>query len=75
MKLSCITTLDEEGVRIVALGQKHATRSDTLRAQALCQLLRGLLATAVSVDIEGEIDSARTATQLLELFSVEMSAQ
>ena len=44
-------------------------------AQALCQLLRDLLAAAVPVDIEGEINNARTVTQLLKLFSVEMGAQ
>jgi len=30
LKLSCITTLDEEGVWIVTLGQEHAARGDAL---------------------------------------------
>src|SRR5208283_2947731 len=38
-------------------------------------LLRGFLATAVGIDIEGEINNARTVAQLLQLFSVEMGAQ
>ena len=75
MKLSCITALDEEGVRIVAIGHEDAATSDALYAQTLCKLLRGLLATAVHVDVEGEINGARTVAQLLKLFSVEMSAQ
>ena len=75
MELSGITALDEEGVRIVAIGQEDAASGDALCAQALCQLLRGLLATAVGVDIEGEINNARTVTQLVKLFSVEMGAQ
>ena len=33
------------------------------------------MATAVGVDIEGEIDGARTVAQLLKLFRVEMGAQ
>jgi hypothetical protein len=37
--------------------------------------VRGLLAAAVSIDIEGEINSARTIAQLLKLVSVEMRAQ
>jgi len=59
----------------VASGQEDATSGDALCAQALCQLLRDLLAAAVPVDIEGEINNARTVTQLLKLFSVEMGAQ
>ena len=59
MELPCITALDEEGVRIVAVGQKHAASGDALRAEAVCELLRGLLAAAVGIDVEGEINSAR----------------
>ena len=74
MKLSRITALDEEGVRIVAIRQEDVASDDTLRAQTLCQLLRGLLAAAIGIDIEGEINSARTVAQLLKLVSVEMRA-
>jgi len=74
LKLSCITTLDEEGVRIVALGQKHATRSDTLRPETMRELLRGLLPAAVGIGIEGEINGARAIAQLMKLVSVEMRA-
>ena len=59
----------------MAIGQDDTTSSDVLRAEALCQLLRGLLAAAVGVDIESEINGAWTVAQLLKLFSVEMGAQ
>ncbi len=36
MELSRITTLDEEGVRIVAIGQDDTASDDALRAEALC---------------------------------------
>ncbi len=39
MELSRITTLDEEGGRIVAIGQDDTASDDALRAQALCELL------------------------------------
>jgi len=35
LELSRITALDEEGVRIVTIGQEHAASGDTLRAQTL----------------------------------------
>ncbi len=73
--MSCFTALDEERVRIVALGQENAASGDALRAQTLCELLRGLLSAAVGVDIEGEINGARVVAQLLKLVSVEMRAQ
>ena len=40
-----------------------------------CELLRCLLATAIGVCIEGEINSARTVAQLLKLAGVQMRAQ
>ena len=43
--------------------------------QTKCELLRGVLATAVGVCIEGEINSARTIAQLLKLAGVQMRAQ
>ena len=39
------------------------------------QQLRGLLTALVGIDIEGEIDSAWTITELAELAAVEMGAQ
>ena len=36
MEPSRITALDEEGVRIVAIGQEDAASGNALRAQALC---------------------------------------
>jgi len=59
----------------VAIGQEHAASGDALRAETLCELLRGLLAAAVGIDIEGEINGARAVAQLLKLVSVEMGAQ
>ena len=41
----------------------------------MCELLGGLLAAAVGIDIEGEIDRARAVAQLLKLASVQMRAQ
>src|SRR5439155_8211106 len=69
------TALNEEGVRIVAIRQEHAASGDALRAETTCESLRGLLATAVSIDIEGEIDGARTIAQLLKLAGVQMRTQ
>jgi hypothetical protein len=36
VELSRITALDEEGVRIVAIGQEHAASGDALHAETLC---------------------------------------
>ena len=43
--------------------------------ETLCELLRGSLAGAVGIDIEGEIDRARAVAQLLKLAGVQMRAQ
>ena len=75
LELSGITALDEEGVWVVAFGQEHTASSDTLRAETLRELLRGLLSATVSIDIEGEIDGARAIAQLLNLESAEMRAE
>jgi hypothetical protein len=56
----CVATFNEEGVRIVILRQKDSTSDDAMRAKAMSQLLGGLLAALVGIDIEGEIDGART---------------
>ena len=71
----CITALDEERVWILAIGQEDAASGDALRLETMCELLRGLLAAAVGIDIEGEIDRARAVTQLLKLVGVQMRAQ
>ena len=59
----------------MALWQKHAASGDALCAETLCKSLCGLLAAAVGIDIEGEINSARAVAQLSKLASVQMSAQ
>lgn len=56
-------------------GQKDAASSDPLPPETIGQLPRGMLAAAVIVDIEGEINGARTIAQLLKLPSGEVSAQ
>ena len=75
MELSRIAALDEERVWILALGQEHLASGDALRPETMCELLRGLLAAAVGINIEGEINSARAVAQLLKLAGVEMRAQ
>ena len=78
MKLSRITALDEERVWILALGQEDTPSGDALHPKTLCELLRGLrglLAAAVSIDIEAEINGARTIAQLLKLVNAEMRAE
>ena len=71
----CITALDEERVWILAIGQEDAASGDALRLETMCELLRGLLAAAVGIDIEGEINGASTVAQLSKLVGVEGSAQ
>ena len=55
--------------------QQDAASSDTLRVKAMGQLLGGLLPALVGIHVEGEIDSARTFAQLVELVRVEMRPQ
>ena len=59
----------------MTIGQEDAASDDALRLETLCELLRGLLAAAVGIDIEGEIDRARAVAQLLQLAGVQMRAQ
>src|SRR5882724_8980244 len=57
------------------MGQEDAASGDTLRLETMCQPLRSLLAAAISIDIEGEINGARAVAQLAKLAGVEMGAQ
>ena len=59
----------------MAIGQEHTARGDALRAETLCKLLRGLLAAAVGIGIEGEIHGAPAIAQLLKLVGAEMYAE
>ena len=59
----------------MTIGQEDAASGDAVRLETMCELLRGLLAAAVGVDIEGEIDGARAVAQLLKLAGVQMRAQ
>ena len=56
-------------------GQKDAASSDPLPPETMGQLLSGVLAAAVGVDIEGEINGARVVAQLSKLAGGEMGAQ
>lgn len=59
----------------MALGQEDTARGNTLRVKTTGQLLGGLLAALVVIDVEGEIDGARAVAQLEKLVRVEMSSQ
>ena len=59
----------------MALGQEDTASGNTLRLKTMGQLLGGLLAALVVIDIEGEIDGARAFAQLVELVRVEMRPQ
>ena len=59
----------------MAIGQEHTARGEALGPETKCELLRGVLATAVGVRIEGEINRARTVAQLLKLARVQMRAE
>jgi len=59
----------------VALWQHDAASSDTLSVKTMGKKFSGLLSALVGVNIEGEIDGARSFAQLVELLRVEMSSQ
>ena len=59
----------------MSLRQQNATCRDTVHDKTMSQLLRGLLAALVLIDIEGEIDGALAFTQLVELVGIQMRAQ
>lgn len=59
----------------MAAGKQDTTSVDAMRPETMLLRLRGLLAAAVRIDVEGEIDPARTVAELLKLTSVEMSSQ
>jgi len=59
----------------VVLWQQDATGGDAACAETMSQLLGGLLAALVGIDIEGEIDGAGAVAQLEKLVHVEMSSQ
>lgn len=59
----------------MAIGQKDTASGEALRPETKCELLRGSLAAAVGIDIEGEIDRAWAVAQLLKLIGVQMRTQ
>jgi hypothetical protein len=71
----CVSSFNEEGVGIVSRRQQDATGGDTVRTKTMGELLCCLLAALVLIDIEGEIYSAWTITELAELNVVEMDTQ
>ena len=60
LELVCISSLNEEGVRVMTLRQENPTCGDTVRGETTGQLLCSLLAALVRIDIEGDIDGAFT---------------
>jgi hypothetical protein len=59
----------------MVLWQQDTTGGDAVCAETMSQLLGGLLAALVGIDIEGKIDGARAVAQLEKLVHVEMSSQ
>ena len=59
----------------MTLGQEDAASGDALRPEPACQPLRCLLAAAVGIGIEGEINGSRAVAQLPKLAGVEMRSQ
>ena len=67
-----IAALDEEAVRIMAVGQSHGTYVDTLLGQAASKRLSRLLTTAMGIGGEGQIHGSWTVADLAELAGIEV---
>src|SRR5260370_11696377 len=70
-----IATVDKEAVGVVALGQGDQASSDASLPKTSGEALRCLLAAAVAVRIQGQIDGAGTVTELPKLARIEMGSQ
>src|ERR1700692_373786 len=75
LELVCVSSLNDEGVWSVPLRQEDAVGGDTVRGKTMGQLLCCLLAALVGIDIEGEIDSVWTITEVAEPAIVEMASK
>ena len=62
-------------VGIVTRRQEDAARGNASRPETRCKLPRGLLSAAISVEIKGEINRARSVTELPKLVGAEMVPQ
>ena len=67
-----IAALDEEAVRIMAVGQRHGAHVYALLAEPAGKRLRRLLAAAVGIGIKGQVDGSRTVAELAELARIEI---
>jgi hypothetical protein len=72
LELARIATLNEEAVGIMAIGQSDSTNVHALLSEPAGQRVRRLLATAVGIGIEGQIDGSATLGQLSILVSIEV---
>jgi len=66
--------LDEEAVRILAVGQHHGTDVDTLLSETAGKRLRRFLAAAVRIGIKGQIYGSPTVAELTELARIQIRA-
>lgn len=71
MELLRVTALNEKRIRVMPIGQEDATRADALRPETIDQRLRRLLAAAVGIGIERDIDGAGAFAELLKLVGVD----
>src|ERR1019366_2064337 len=74
-ELACVAALHKETVRIVALGQRDQTSRDASFPEPSQEALRCLLAAAVAVGIEGEIDGSGSVAELPKLARIELGSQ
>ena len=72
LELTRIAVLDEEAVRIVAVGQRYGTHIYALLGEPAGKRLRRLLTTAVAISIKGQVDGSRTVAELPELARIEI---
>ena len=54
--------------------QQYCANAQALFSEATGKRLRGALTTAIRIGIEGQVNGARTVTQLLKLAAVEVSS-
>ena len=67
-----IAVLDEEAVRILAIGQRHGTDVHTLLGEPAGKRLGRFLAAAVRIGIKGQVDGSPAVAELVELAGIEI---
>jgi len=70
-----IAALDKEAIGIVALGQQDQSSSDASLPESSREVLRRVLAAAVSVGIKGYIDGSGSIAELPKLARIEVGSQ